>query len=67
MKERDNRPALARWENEGGTVVHLRSPASTLGGMALTAPAPHPGAAPRSKHDDRVFEDRCATQDGATP
>lgn len=56
MKKRDNRRALARWENEGGTVVDLPSPAaSTLGGMALAAAA-HPGAALRAKHDGEWLE-----------
>jgi len=57
MKEREIRPALARWENEGGTVVAPPSPpASTLGGMALAAAAAHPGAALRAKHDGEWLE-----------
>jgi len=57
MNEREIRRALARWENEGGTVVAPPAPRdSTLGGMALMAAAAHPGAALRAEHDGEWLE-----------
>jgi hypothetical protein len=32
MRQRDNTRALARWENEGGTVVEPPAPAGQTGG-----------------------------------
>jgi long-chain acyl-CoA synthetase len=50
MTSARDRRALARWENEGGTVVHASSPpAPTLGSMALASAAAHRGAALRHK------------------
>jgi len=49
MRERERRAALARWENEGGTVVEPA--ASTLGAMALATTAIHSGPALRAMRD----------------
>jgi long-chain acyl-CoA synthetase len=50
MKERERQASLARWENEGGTVVEPRAPAaSTVGGMVLAATATRSGSPLRAK------------------